>query len=88
MNILYMEQYAFHTFSVSLLTSLHGYLFATTVATGFTQAASTSAVFILTVAMKTMKNTGAVVVCLFWFRFSVPLGVVWLLLPSWLKMNQ
>lgn len=34
-----------------------------------------------------MKGTNVVVGCiLVWFLF--PLGVVWLLLPSWLEMNQ
>lgn len=34
-----------------------------------------------------MKSINAVVVCLL-VLFIFPLGVVWLLLPSWLKMNQ
>lgn len=73
---------------VSLLISLHGYLFEwlqqwRRQSQG--RCAMLSDVFIL--QRSEMKSTSVVVVCLM-IGFYVPLGAVWLLLPSWLKINQ
>lgn len=58
---------------------------ATMVVTVITRTVMMSEVFILQ-----MKSTDVVVVVVVGLLFClcVPLGVVWLLLPSWLKMNQ
>lgn len=58
---------------------------ATMVVTVITRTVMMSEVFILQ-----MKSTDVVVVVVVGLLFClcVPLGVVWLLPPSWLKMNQ